>query len=225
MELRFFEIYRSSEYLGLLAQGVLTSAGLTIVGGILGFVLGIILAVTRFERIKGVGIIAAAYVDFIRNTPLVVQMFFVAFGLPQLLGYQWPFWAHALLALSLNFSAYFAEIFWAGLKSVDPNQSEAANALGLSRFVVLRRVLLPQAMGNMFPALSAQFVFLFLTTGIISEISVKDLTYAGVFIDSRTFRSFEVFLTLTVLYILISLLFKTVLSKTERVAMHWKFLR
>lgn len=225
MELRFFEIYRSAEYLGLLAQGVLTSAGLTIAGGIIGFVLGIILAVTRFERIKGVGIIAAAYVDFIRNTPLVVQMFFVAFGLPQLLGYQWPFWAHALLALSLNFSAYFAEIIWAGLKSVDPNQSEAANALGLSRFVVLRRVLLPQAMSNMFPALSAQFVFLFLTTGIISEISVKDLTYAGVFIDSRTFRSFEVFLTLTVLYILMSLMFKTVLSKTERVAMHWKFVR
>lgn len=225
MNLRFFEIYRSSEYLGLLGQGVATSAGLTIAGGVIGFTLGILLAVTRFEHIKVLGLVAACYVDFIRNTPLVVQMFFVAFGLPTLLCYQWPFWAHALLALSLNFSAYFSEIIWAGLKSVDPNQSEAANALGLPRYVVLWRVLLPQAMGKMFPSLSAQFIFLFLTTGIISEISVKDLTYAGVFIDSRTFRSFEVFLTLTVLYILMSLLFKTVLAKLEQVSMHWKFVR
>lgn len=225
VDLRFFEIYRSAEYLSLLAQGVATSATLTLASGALGFALGILLAMVRFERVPILGLIAAAYVDFVRNTPLVVQMFFVAFGLPVLLGYQWPFWAHALLALTLNFSAYFAEIIWTGLKSVDPGQAEAARALGLPRFALLWRVLLPQALSNMFPSLNAQFVFLFLTTGIMSEISVKDLTYAGVFIDSRTFRSFEVFLTLTVLYILISLSFKTVLARTERRLMRWKFLR
>ena len=211
--------------MALLAQGAATSATLTIASGAFGFVLGILLAVVRFERVRGVHLMAAAYIDFVRNTPLVVQMFFVAFGLPILLGYQWPFWAHALLALSLNFSAYFAEIIWTGLKSVDPGQSEASHALGLPRLLLLRRVLLPQALSNMFASLNAQFVFLFLTTGIMSEISVKDLTYAGVFIDSRTFRSFEVFLTLTVLYILISLCFKILLAKTERWLLHWKFAR
>lgn len=225
MDLRFFEIYRSAEYLALLAQGVATSASLTMISGALGFALGILLAVARFERIPVLWIAAAAYVDFVRNTPLIVQMFFVAFGLPILLGYQWPFWAHALLALTLNFSAYFAEIIWTGIKSVDPGQSEAARALGLPRHVLMRRVLMPQAVSNMFPSLNAQFVFLFLTTGIMSEISVKDLTYAGVFIDSRTFRSFEVFLTLTVLYILISLCFKAILARSERRLMRWKFVR
>lgn len=225
MDLRFYEIYRSAEYLSLLAHGVATSAALTMASGALGFVLGVLLAVVRFERVPSLGLAAAAYVDFVRNTPLVVQMFFVTFGLPILLGYQWPFWAHALLALTLNFSAYFAEIVWAGIKSVDPGQSEAARALGLPRWVMMHRILLPQAIANMFPSLNAQFVFLFLTTGIMSEISVKDLTYAGVFIDSRTFRSFEVFLTLTVLYILISLCFKTALARTERQFLRWKFAR
>lgn len=225
MELRFFELYRSAEYLGLLANGMAISAALTVAGAIIGFLLGTLLSVLRHERVPGLRWLAGGYVDFVRNTPLIVQMFFVAFGLPQLLGYVWPFWAHALLALSLNFSAYFAEILRAGLLAVDTGQNEAAQALGLRRATVLRRVLLPQAIGQMFPALNAQFVFLFLTTGIMSEISVKDLTYAGVYIDSRSFRTFEVFLTLTLLYILMALTFKTLLAGIERRGMRWKFAR
>ena len=116
------------------------------------------------------------------------------------------------MALTLNFSAYFSEIVWAGLKTVNKGQIEAAKPMGLPRWKILWTILLPQAIAKMFPSLNAQFVFLFLTTGIMSEISVMDLTYAGVFIDSRTFRSFEVFLTLTILYILISLVFKFLCS-------------
>ena len=223
MGLRFFEIYRSYEYLELLAIGIFNSVIITTCAGIIGFSLGVLFAVLRYERIKVLALVCASYTDFVRNTPLIVQMFFVTFGLPQLLGYEWPFWAHAILALTLNFSAYFSEIVWAGLKTVNKGQIEAAKSMGLPRWKILWTILLPQAIAKMFPSLNAQFVFLFLTTGIMSEISVMDLTYAGVFIDSRTFRSFEVFLTLTILYILIALLFKFLITWIERRVMRWKF--
>ena len=223
MDLRFFEIYRSYEYLELLAIGIFNSVIITTCAGIIGFSLGVLFAVLRYEKITVFGLICASYTDFVRNTPLIVQMFFVTFGLPQLLGYEWPFWAHAILALTLNFSAYFSEIVWAGLKTVNKGQIEAAKSMGLPRWKILWTILLPQAIAKMFPSLNAQFVFLFLTTGIMSEISVMDLTYAGVFIDSRTFRSFEVFLTLTILYILIALVFKFLITLIERRVMRWKF--
>ncbi len=219
MDLRFFEIYRNGDYLMLLLNGAATSAALTALGGIIGFVLALGLALVRHLEIPGAQWVAMAYVEFIRNTPLIVQLFFVAFGLPLLLGYAWPFWAHALLALSLNFSAYFAEILRAGFRTVDEGQREAAAALGLRAWGTFRLIVMPQAVGRMFPSLSSQFVFLFLTTGIIAEIGVRDLTNAGMFIDSRTFRTFEVYMTLTAIYISISLAYKAAMAGLYR----WRF--
>ncbi|KCV82412.1 polar amino acid ABC transporter inner membrane protein [Actibacterium atlanticum] len=225
MELRFFEIYRNPDYLLLLLEGVGVSAFVTLAGAALGFVMGVGLSAARHEKIPVLRYLAAGYVDFIRNTPLIVQLFFVAFGLPLLLGYVWPFWAHAVLALTLNFSAYFAEILRAGYSSADDGQLDAAKALGLPRYVRFLKIVLPQSIAQMFASLNSQFIFLFLTTGVISEIGVRDLTFAGLFIDSRTFRSFEVFLTLTVLYILISLAFKGLMQLIERRAFAWKYTR
>lgn len=222
MDLRFFEIYRSEEYLALLFQGAMTSAALTILGGVLGLVFAIVLAISRARKVPLLAQISACYVEIIRNTPLIVQMFFVAFGLPMLLGYQWPFWAHALLALTLNFSAYFAEILRSAITSVSDHQIEAARALGLRDNTIFRKIILPQAFASSFPSLNSQFIFLFLTTGVISEIGVTDLTNAGLFIDSRTFRSFEVFITLTVIYIALALIFKTALTYCDRFAFQWK---
>lgn len=216
MDLRFFELYRNPEYMLLLAQGAGLSAALTVAAAAMGLILATGLATARFHAVPVLGRIAAGYVEFIRNTPLIVQLFFVAFGLPQLLGYSWPFWAHALLALTLNFSAYFSEILRAGFATVAEGQYEAARALGLRPFVIFRKIVLPQAAARMFPSLSSQFIFLFLTTGVIAEIGVEDLTHAGRFIDSRTFRSFEVFLTLTAIYVLMSLAFKSGLALLHR---------
>ena len=225
MEFRFFEIYRNPEYWLLLLEGAATSVLLMIIAAFFAFLLAVGLAIVRHERILILGWLAAAYVDFIRNTPLIVQLFFVAFGLPRLLDYAWPFWAHALLALTLNFSAYFSEIVRAGFRVSEGGQTEAAKSLGMSRYAIFKSIILPQSIGRMYPSLNAQFVFLFLTTGIISEVSVRDLTYAGVFIDSRTFRSFEVFLTLTLMYLLLSLSFKSTLTWMERRLFPWKFVR
>ena len=225
MELRFFEIYRNTEYLLLLAQGALLSAGITVLAAVFGLVLAFALAGLRFAKVPVLSWFAVAYVEFIRNTPLIVQLFFIAFGLPLLLGYEWPFWAHALLSLSINFSGYFAEILRAGFESSSAGQREAARALGLRPRPIFFLVITPVAVATMFASLNSQFIFLFLTTGIISEIGVADLTQAGLYIDSRTFRTFEVFLVLTLIYIGISMLFKAILALLERRLFPWKFVR
>lgn len=224
-DLRFFEIYRNLDYILLILNGAGVSALLTIGGGVAGFVLAGALAAARHHQIRVLSPIATGYVEFIRNTPLIVQMFFVAFGLPMLLNYQWPFWAHALLALTLNFSAYFAEILRAGLASVAKGQSEAALALGLPKWLCFLKVTFPQAVAAMFPSLNSQFIFLFLTTGVVSEIGVTDLTWAGLFIDSRSFRSFEVFITLTAIYVLMSLSFKGIFSVLHDHLFKWRVVR
>ena len=211
IEFRFYEIYRSEEFLLLLLKGMFVSLWLTIGAAIFGFVFANLLAVSRLNKIPIFGLLSTAFVEFTRNTPLIVQLFFIAFGLPLLLGYQWPFWSHALLALSLNFSAYFAEILRAGFEDVHKGQIEAAKSLGCPKMLIFVKIIFPQALCMVYPALNSQFIFLFLTTGIISEIGVKELTQAGVYIDSRTFRSFEVFFTLTILYIFLSLILKTAL--------------
>ena len=212
MELRFFELYRSPEYIYLLLEGAVVSFTITAVAGLLGFLFAFVLAGIRYFEVPIARSFAVIYVDFIRNTPLIVQLFFIAFGLPLLFGYVWPFWCHALLALSINFSGYFAEILRSGFASTLKGQLEAAAALNLSQATAFKSVIVPQALIKMYPSLSSQFIFLFLTTGVISEIGVVDLTHAGLFIDSRTFRSFEVFITLTVMYGLIALTFKTILQ-------------
>lgn len=221
MDLRFFEIYRNAEYVQLLLEGAGVSIALTVGGGVAGFLLAVLLASVRHFHIPVLGLISAAYTDFIRNTPLIVQLFFVTFGLPLLLGYAWPFWAHATLALTLNFSAYFAEIIRAGLANLPKGQTEAAMALGLHQRLIFFKISLPQAIAAMYPSLNSQFIFLFLTTGIIAQIGVTDLTYAGLFIDSRTFRSFEVFITLTIMYVVIALAFKVTLAQLHRYTFSW----
>lgn len=224
-DLRFFEIYRNPDYLWRLAEGAYLSITLTVGAAIAGFVIATLIAVIRQARVPVLAQFAAAYVEFIRNTPLIVQLFFVAFGLPLLLGYTWPFWAHALLGLTINFSAYFAEILRAGLMSVSDGQKEAAAALGLKPRVRFIKVIFPQAVAGVYPSLTSQFIFLFLTTGVISEIGVEDLTHAGVFIDSRTFRSFEIFISLTVAYVAIALMFKAILHGLELWLFRWKTAR
>lgn len=209
----------------MLLEGAAFSAFLTIAAAVMGLMLALALSGARYAKVPVFQHIATGYVEFIRNTPLIVQLFFVAFGLPMLLGYQWPFWAHALLALVLNFSAYFSEILRAGYGTVGIGQSEAAAALGLTGRQTFFKVVLPQAVAKMYPSLASQFIFLFLTTGVISEIGVTDLTQAGKFIDSRTFRSFEVFITLTAIYILMSLSFKTILALMQRKLFAWQVVR
>ena len=211
-DFRFFEIYRSSEYLHLILDGILISSSLTIASGFLGFIIAFFLAAMIYWKFFPLNFFSICWIDFIRNTPLIVQLFFVTFGLPLIFEYVWPFWAHALLALTINFSGYFGEILRSGYNSTPKNQLEAAYSLNLNKITIFRKIVLPHTLIKMFPSLSSQFIFIFLTTGIISEIGVNDLTHAGLYIDSRTFRTFEIFIILSMLYVTLSLLFKSSLE-------------
>ena len=211
-DFRFFEIYRSSEYVGLIFDGILISSSLTVISGILGFTIAFLLAASIYWKVKPLNYLSICWIDFIRNTPLIVQLFFVTFGLPLIFQYVWPFWAHALLSLTINFTGYFGEILRSGFNSTPNSQLEAAYSLNLSKNTIFRKIVLPHTLIKMFPSLSSQFIFIFLTTGIISEIGVNDLTHAGLYIDSRTFRTFEIFIVLSILYVALSLLFKTSLE-------------
>ena len=211
-DFRFFEIYRSSEYVGLIFDGILISSILTVISGTLGFIIAFLLAASIYWKVKPLNYLSICWIDFIRNTPLIVQLFFVTFGLPLIFQYVWPFWAHALLALTINFTGYFGEILRSGFNSTPNSQLEAAYSLNLSKNTIFRKIVLPHTLIKMFPSLSSQFIFIFLTTGIISEIGVNDLTHAGLYIDSRTFRTFEIFIILSILYVALSLLFKTSLE-------------
>jgi len=211
-DFRFFEIYRSSEYMSLIFDGILISSSLTVISGGLGFIIAFILAASIYWKVKPLNYLSIGWIDFIRNTPLIVQLFFVTFGLPLIFQYVWPFWAHALLALTINFTGYFGEILRSGFNSTPNSQLEAASSLNLNKNTIFRKIVLPHTLIKMFPSLSSQFIFIFLTTGIISEIGVNDLTHAGLFIDSRTFRTFEIFIILSILYVALSLLFKTSLE-------------
>ena len=211
-DFRFFEIYRSSEYIGLIFDGILISSSLTVISGTLGFIIAFLLAASIYWKVKPLNYLSICWIDFIRNTPLIVQLFFVTFGLPLIFQYVWPFWAHALLALTINFTGYFGEILRSGFNSTPNSQLEAAYSLNLSKNTIFRKIVLPHTLIKMFPSLSSQFIFIFLTTGIISEIGVNDLTHAGLYIDSRTFRTFEIFIILSILYVALSLLFKTSLE-------------
>ena len=211
-DFRFFEIYRSSEYLHLILDGILISSSLTIASGFLGFIIAFFLAAMIYWKFFLLNFFSICWIDFIRNTPLIVQLFFVTFGLPLIFEYVWPFWAHALLALTINFTGYFGEILRSGYNSTPKNQLEAAYSLNLNKITIFRKIVLPHTLIKMFPSLSSQFIFIFLTTGIISEIGVNDLTHAGLYIDSRTFRTFEIFIILSMLYVTLSLLFKSSLE-------------
>ena len=211
-DFRFFEIYRSSEYLHLILDGILISSSLTIASGFLGFIIAFFLAAMIYWKFFPLNFFSICWIDFIRNTPLIVQLFFVTFGLPLIFEYVWPFWAHALLALTINFTGYFGEILRSGYNSTPKNQLEAAYSLNLNKITIFRKIVLPHTLIKMFPSLSSQFIFIFLTTGIISEIGVNDLTHAGLYIDSRTFKTFDIFIVLSILYVTLSLLFKSSLE-------------
>jgi len=224
-DFRFYEIWREPEYIDRLLDGALLSVYLTSAAAVFGFAFGVCLAIARRSGRKSLCVASGAYIELIRNTPLIVQLFFVVFGLPLLLGYRWPFPASALLALTLNFSAYYAEIIRAGLDNLDIGQVEAGKSLTLSRFQSLRFIVLPQALASVYPSLVSQFVFLFLTTGIISEVGIEELTWSGRFIADRTFRDFEVYLILTVIYVLLAFGFRALFYMLGRYLFPWQSVR
>ena len=184
---------------------------------VLGLVVAIICAWIKTSGPKSLRIIVNGYIEIIRNTPFLVQIFFIFFGLPAL-GVRLSPNAAALLALVVNVGAYATEIIRAGIESIHKGQAEAGLALGLKPLQVFRYVILKPALRTVYPALTSQFILLMLTSSVVSAISADDLTSMANNIQSLTFTSFEVYLVVTLMYLAMSMAFSGLFSAISRVA-------
>jgi polar amino acid transport system permease protein len=193
---------------------ILAGVGLTIVLSISAIILGSILAIllSALRRIGGrrVGILIDAYVELMRNTPFLIQLFMVFFGLP-LIGIRMSGDMAALLAMTLNLGAYASEIIRAGVDSVHKSQLEAGESLALTRMQVFRYVILKPAIARVWPALTSQFVLMMLASSICSFIAVRELSGVAAIVEQDTFRSFEVYIIVTLIYLVLALSLKTFL--------------
>ena len=187
-------------YLGLLLQGALTTLALTAIASAIGLVLSVGGAATARWGVRSARSLVLAYVELIRNTPFLVQLFFIFFGLPSL-GVRLTAFEAAVLAMTINLTAYTIEILRAGIGAVPPGQREAGLALGVSAVAVFIYVVLPQAVAAVYPALVSQIVITMLESAVVSQIAVTDLTHAGDFIQSRTYRAFETYFIIALIYL------------------------
>jgi polar amino acid transport system permease protein len=203
------------EAAGVLAHGVATTIFLIAATTLFGGTLSVAAAAARRNGPAWLRQLVAAYVELIRNTPFIVQLFFIFFGLPGI-GARLNATPAAILAMSINLSAYGAEIVRAGLGAVAAGQREAGLALGLRKSTVFLRIVLPQAVRAIYPALTSQIVITMLESAVVSQIAVRDLTYEADLIQSRTFRAFETYAVVTVIYLALSLLLRRVLIAAGR---------
>ena len=203
------------QYLGFFLEGTAVTFGLTAVASLLGVAIGIAGAAAMLGKRLWLRRLVSGYVELIRNTPFIVQMFFIFFGLPSL-GLRLSALSAAALAMTINLAAYAIEIIRAGLEGVPPGQREAAIALGLRPVPLFGLVVLPQALANVYPALVGQITITMLESAVVSQIAVVDLTHVADFIQSRNFRSFETYLVVTVIYLLLAIFMRRLLAFAGR---------
>lgn len=202
--------------LDMLAHGAWLTVQLSFAAMAIGLVVSVLGAVAKTSGIKPLRWIVDAYVEVIRNTPFLIQIFFIFFGLPAL-GISMSPNTAALVALVVNVGAYGTEIIRAGIESIPQGQIEAGRALALSPVQIFRHVVLKPALRNIYPSLTSQFIYLMLTSSVVSVISATDLAAAGADLNARTFVSFEIYLVLTALYFLLALGFSTLFATLRRV--------
>ena len=196
-----------AQYWPVLLSGVFVTIELITIGGILGVALGIFCAWARSLGPGWLRPFVTTYVELIRNTPFLIQLFFIFFGLPSL-GIKLSEFTAANLAMVVNLGAYSCEIVRAGIQATPRGQFEAGASLAMTRFEVFRHVVLIPALRRIWPALSSQIVIVMLGSAVVSQIAAEDLTFAANFIQSRTFRAFEAYFVSTAIYLAMSILLR-----------------
>lgn len=192
------------EALGAIAQGAGMTIFLIVVTTLAGTFLSILGAAAARSGYRLLRQAVILYVELIRNTPFLVQLFFIFFGLPAIGIRLEPILA-AILAMTLNMAAYSTEIVGSGLDAVPKGQREAALALGLRPRQVFIKIVLPQALKIIFPALSSQIIIMMLESAVVSQIAVRELTYEADMLQARTFRAFETYFVVTMVYLGLSI--------------------
>lgn len=216
-----FQFAQLAPYVDDLIAGTKLTTILAVEAMVLSLIVGIAGAICKNSNYRLLRLVAAVYVDVIRNTPFLVQLFFVFFALPAT-GLRLTAQSASLLALVLNGGAYLTEIIRAGLNSVPRGQTEAGYALGMKARDIFFFIVLRPAIRAVYPAVTSEFVILLLNTSICSVIAARELTSVGNTINAQTFRSFEVYIILLAIYLGLSFVFSAIFKFGEVAFLKWK---
>lgn len=199
-----------SDYSQFFIDGTKITIGISLCTLVLGFIVGVVVCLARISRNKIVSFLGTIYIEFLRGTPLLVQIYIIYFGFPTI-GINFPDlgpipseYISAIVALSINSSAYIAEILRSGIQSIDKGQMEASRSLGLDYSMSMRLVIVPQALKNVLPALANEFIVLVKESSIVSVIGIQDLMYSADIVKGNTYLAFEPLLVAAMIYFILT---------------------
>ena len=201
--------------LPFLLQGALITIEITMLSVGIGFFIGLFTGIARISRVRLLRITATIYADGIRGTPLLIQIFLIYFALPVVLGMHINPFVAAVTACGINSGAYVSEIFRAGIQSIDIGQMEAGRSLGLTWWQTMYYILLPQAFRNILPPLGNEFITMLKDSSLVSVIGFEELTRRGQLVIAQTYASFEIWMTVDVLYLIMTLVIARFISYME----------
>jgi len=204
------------KYYGFFIDGTVITLLLSFFGVAFGVLLGVVFALMKLSKhplLKG---FSAAYIEIIRGTPLLVQLYIVYYGLPRLIGIDFEDLTLGIFAISLNSAAYVAEIIRAGILSIDKGQMEAARSLGMSHKTAMLNIIIPQAFKNILPALGNEFIVLVKESAIVSVIGIHDLMYNTDTVRGNTFKPFSPLVVAAAIYFAITFTLSKLLGLLER---------
>lgn len=218
----------------ILLVGASVTLKLTVIAVTIGCLIGLFMGLARLSKNRAVKLFATAYVDFFRGTPLLVQALIVFYGLPQLINelqawlavthdihifakhFKFDLWTAAVLTCSLNSGAYIAEIFRAGVQSIERGQMEAARSLGMTHVQAMRYVVLPQAFRRVIPPLGNEFIALLKDTSILTVIGFEEIVRKAQLMNADMYQPFPIYLTVAFIFLAITLTFSRLVDWLER---------
>ena len=208
-----FDLSLITNSLPLLLQGALVTLEITAMAVGLGLVFGLLAALAQLSKFTPLRLLAKIYVDFIRGTPLLVQIFIIYFALPAIIGQRIdPFVA----ACSINSGAYVAEIFRAGIQSIEIGQMRAGLSLGMTWGQTMRYIILPQAFKRIIPPLGNEFIAMLKDSSLVSVIGFEELTRTGQLIIAETYGSLEIWTSVAIIYLVMTLTITRLVSRLEK---------
>ena len=202
--------------LPILLMGAGVTIEITAFSVAIGFFIGLFVAIARISQFKILQIMAAVYADCIRGTPLLVQIFLIYFALPMAIGQRVEPFIAAVAACGINSGAYVSEIFRAGIQAIDVGQMEAGRSLGLTWWQTMRFIILPQAFKNILPPLGNEFIAMLKDSSLVSVIGFEELTRRGQLIIAQTYGSFEIWMTVAVLYLIMTMAISRIVAFLEK---------
>ncbi len=202
-------------YLPQFVAGLGTTVELTVLSTVSGLLLGTLCAAAKTSQATWLRVLCSGYIEVIRNTPFIVQLFFIFFGLPAL-GVKLSAWEAGFIALVVNLGAYSAEIIRAGIEATPKGQWEAGKTLGLTRRQIFVRIVLPPAYQRVYPAVVSKCIIVMLGSSVVSQISVEDLTFAANFVQSRSFLSFESYMVTAAIYLVLAIVMRQCFALIKR---------